>query len=55
MSFVTTEQAPVTQSAPIVTPGRTKVRAPRKARGPTVILSVIRNIVFAKSCVPVQR
>src|ERR1044071_5410376 len=36
-SLVTTEQAPTTLRAPIVTPGMTKARAPMKASSPIVI------------------
>src|SRR5450432_648364 len=55
-SFVTTEQAPITLPAPIVTPGMTKARAPMKASSPIAIVAVTSGISGrAKSCVPVLR
>src|SRR5438309_581078 len=55
-SLVTTEHAPTTLCAPIVTPGKIKARAPTKASSPMVILAATSGISGRpKSWVPLLR
>src|SRR5438477_188885 len=48
-SSVTTEQAPITLRAPIVTPGNTNARAPMNASSPLVILAASSRIPRARA------
>src|SRR5437588_9677742 len=55
-SLVTTEHAPITLRAPIVTPGKTNARAPMNASSPILILPATNGISGrSKSWVPALR